>query len=979
MVCKIRRIHDYPSLPNQKRYVNKKLNKRLKEYAKLFQVVTSDKLKGCIKDGAKVTDDAEWRWTEEYLFDILWHKTNFLTNQIFVENPGEPPFIVIVWKPGYRIPELDIINKSLAKNGIKCPVYLVVEDPMTFNPVDGGWVEPGAEIHLIMYYAPQDLRAFVGNKNFLEALLNKSSKYYEKVSRMYKGRKLNATFYLTDNRKITVIDVVGMANNNASMDSFLHGLGFNNHYKKLSKYRDKARMELWMSENPESFLLYAIGDVLYLSKAVSKRVEFINKICEDSYGFSPNYTDPSDPTNPIPGTSGALVSSIVEMILHNEFREVLTGLLYHTKFVDDKEAEDFDKEVLCPLSGIVATRGRHKKPVKSKLNREEPLKCVPNTGYHPLSFGSICGIVANHKGTTGVLNAIVYGGRCINERFREVYIEDGFDADLASCYGKTLSSFSLAIGFPKVISYLPEEKVSKEEAKIRGRHIYRETLGALLHRLKDELVPNQYSIVVSGMLNFDQDYQFSKLGVTTMSVERDVMRLTSGEDYIEGDDGHSCDLVLNLEREHIRGDMKMLRNQIVNGVITHDGLDDIRKFSSDPEYGQWMNLDVQTMIYYPKSEQLDNPLDIVKNNENKRSSKDCSGWFPFPLSKIVDPLLETRKRYIDMAKRAKTKSEKEYYTSLEQSIKLLVNTIFGCFASPYFRIGNVVLANNITAKARSGVWKLSKALGTVQSITDGGAYANNGAREIVGAKLPSMHTLSDYNRLNNHRSIRTCKLVDNFDELREKLKNEEDEACQMIDKLALDHTNKFLAHYGTSLPFDIKHKYENTFKELSWNGNADYCIDGKHKIRGVHDKEHVKAMFLHSLITGDFGWMYDNAGNLTQTSTNTRHNIGIKEVQSNPTKYIEAGVYPGDSFDSLQYLRPNEMHFPLSDEEESKRRDAAYSKEVVRHEKDPTKPFGSNQGKIIKRTNRLARLDYLIEQTKIRTKNSQKRESPKPY
>jgi hypothetical protein len=54
--------------------------------------------------------------------------------------------------------------------------------------------------------------------------------------------------------------------------------------------------------------------------------------------------------------------------------------------------------------------------------------------------------------------------------------------------------------------------------------------------------------------------------------------------------------------------------------------------------------------------------------------------------------------------------------------KLFVNTIYGALSSRFFSIGNVVLANNITARGRVGVWMLSKALRLRQSITDGGIY-----------------------------------------------------------------------------------------------------------------------------------------------------------------------------------------------------------------------------------------------------------------
>ena len=55
----------------------------------------------------------------------------------------------------------------------------------------------------------------------------------------------------------------------------------------------------------------------------------------------------------------------------------------------------------------------------------------------------------------------------------------------------------------------------------------------------------------------------------------------------------------------------------------------------------------------------------------------------------------------------------------------MINTLYGVFASKFFKIGNTVLADNITAKARTYVWVLSKCLNCNQTITDGSTYGLN--------------------------------------------------------------------------------------------------------------------------------------------------------------------------------------------------------------------------------------------------------------
>ena len=52
----------------------------------------------------------------------------------------------------------------------------------------------------------------------------------------------------------------------------------------------------------------------------------------------------------------------------------------------------------------------------------------------------------------------------------------------------------------------------------------------------------------------------------------------------------------------------------------------------------------------------------------------------------------------------------------------MINTLYGVFASKFFRLGNTVEGDNITAKARCHVWKGAKSLNCNQTITDGSTY-----------------------------------------------------------------------------------------------------------------------------------------------------------------------------------------------------------------------------------------------------------------
>src|SRR5262249_40555217 len=98
---------------------------------------------------------------------------------------------------------------------------------------------------------------------------------------------------------------------------------------------------------------------------------------------------------------------------------------------------------------------------------------------------------------TGCLNALVHGGRCVNEDPYSYATGPGADIDISGCYGASLRALTFPIGLPTYSSYQPNE---------RGP-----TLGNWLKRHEKDLVPGTWTCVVSGPLPFEQDLLFSKL------------------------------------------------------------------------------------------------------------------------------------------------------------------------------------------------------------------------------------------------------------------------------------------------------------------------------------------------------------------------------------------------------------------------------------------------------------------------------------
>lgn len=183
---------------------------------------------------------------------------------------------------------------------------------------------------------------------------------------------------------------------------------------------------------------------------------------------------------------------------------------------------------------------------------------------------------------------------------------------------------------------------------------------------------------------------------------------------------------------------------------------------------------------------------------------------------------------------------------------MFVNTLYGDFASPYFPIGNTIVANNITAKARVGTWMMSKALHTRQSITDGGMYA---LREVPlftdTAKKLGFEGLHDQtNWLEKHKYTRVIgPLGDvNWEDELQKYKDNpqgyENKLQENLDTEAEKHVSKFWSKYNLVLPFKVEHKVEGTFEVAAYESKAHYMlrqvVDGdKYKIRGAKEFKDV--------------------------------------------------------------------------------------------------------------------------------------------
>jgi len=348
--------------------------------------------------------------------------------------------------------------------------------------------------------------------------------------------------------------------------------------------------------------------------------------------------------------------------------------------------------------------------------------------------------------TTGCLISKVEGGRCRNNRSTSLRVEGSLcDIDLSGCYAEGLRNQGYPIGVPFILEF-----DSRSEIKFP-------TLREFLDKYGGELVPG--------------------LWVARVRTEE---KLVCAQDFLAswfvpsvGDDLLKLGKYLHLQKEEEGefdiddGMLKIFNCEIKNGVITHDFLDWLFKVASTRQRNELLSkIKIKAAALYPKSLEIkdktpEEALAILekevtswygdkkgKGKGKKRSKKETKtpilrpqpetenkpdpilvkkhelfsdgkyhGWFQINLgSLLVDELLIKRREHqiIDGKK-----------SPFDRSYKLCCNTVYGDLTSRFFDISNVIVGNNITARARAMIWYVEKGLNTFQSITDGGVFELN--------------------------------------------------------------------------------------------------------------------------------------------------------------------------------------------------------------------------------------------------------------
>lgn len=339
---------------------------------------------------------------------------------------------------------------------------------------------------------------------------------------------------------------------------------------------------------------------------------------------------------------------------------------------------------------------------------------------------------------TAALLAKVEGGRARNNRPLVVALMTLLvDLDIAGCYGEGQRNQEYFVGGPEVISF-PAGSDRNDYMTLRK---FDKSYGS-------KLVPGGWfaRASTSERLEHPQDFLASwflngKAGEDLLA--RHVAKMGSDTEE-EGQDLEEFD--------EEAGGLKIFNYEVLNGVITSDFMDWLYNVATPQQREELLDkLVIKTAIYYDKHKRVESYKILKEEFEkwegqnkvvakgkgkaarNIREDGEYHGWISLNIGElIIDDLLSNRKLHPKK-------------TPLNTLFKLNINTLYGDMVSKFFTVANVVVGNNITARARALAWYMEKGLYGFQTITDGCVFEPNrvvyplGDRRVTGVNVVNLY------------------------------------------------------------------------------------------------------------------------------------------------------------------------------------------------------------------------------------------------
>ena len=479
-----------------------------------------------------------------------------------------------------------------------------------------------------------------------------------------------------------------------SLESFVSNAGIEFTSKNKFDFSKIDPLEAYKN-SPDEFRDYAIGDSKILYQAICETIQRTRQV----YGL----LNVDKEFWKVGNTIGSTVSKMVLGGIHKNlptYDELSPKSLENLKLHNNRVKfnlndwgnfyglyDDFELDGITNATPFMKLLidGSH-----NKKNRPTPINVKTQVNY-----------CIDQSGQTIKYLGMVDGGRAKNERPLIPFDSQKagiIDVDIKGCYTTILSKMRYPIGSPKIITYDLVDVSNPITDK-------RQSLENFLAEYKEKLVSGLWYARISTSENFSfhQDLIYSKI-------------LNKAKVSDENDENTN------------KGNFILALRQIVTGTLTHDLLQILQACSTDNEWNEIIKkIKIDAAMIYPKDEECDTFEEWAESYKAGENNK----WYAVPIGPgWIEELKQLREDY----KLAEN-------NSMQTLVKLMINTTYGSIASQHFTISNVLVANNITAKARGMVWLLAKALGFYQTITDGGSFNAHKVNDW-NDKRPGLNTLT---------------------------------------------------------------------------------------------------------------------------------------------------------------------------------------------------------------------------------------------
>jgi len=633
---------------------------------------------------------------------------------------------------------------------------------------------------------------------------------------------------------LNVLDVSAMQGSKG-LSTYLGNVGMSTDDKNEYENWEKSRMDLRLLENPSRFLRYIRSDVNLHTLKV-KTIDFYNQIADligveprDEWGMS----------------TGKITANMISNWIGNQ-----VGLPVEDLFFDSKNE---------------LTNKDTSKPAKKALYNYNRLA-------NPEAIREMSHLVGNKK---LLYLGMTDGGRCVKERVLLDFIKGVLvDIDIMSCYASGLLNQLFPIGNPKIIhspmNYGEWEK--KYSKNLVG--------GLWVGRISWKDAPFKQDLLIS-----KEEKQFTAW---------DFYQQQYGEN---GADDRNYD-----------ASMYLMLNDVNQAAYTHDQMQVIHKYSSNQELG-WIrdNAIIESFGFYPKDEEietLDESLLAIKSIDEYRKGgfEYDTGWKRVELREVMSILINRRQAHKKLMKHYDedikenyglkdfivetlpwqlknyweetgeienknnfsydySENDFKYHSSIQEFIKLIGNTVYGCIASAFFGgngtgLSNYIVGNNITARARTLAWCMAKGFHSLMSITDGGVFDAN---KVLSYRKKSLDIFSnvafEYYSNDIDRSI-NVDIVPLYGQeipfdasMKDILLNEDNH----VEKLGWEHLKNIFGELDIFALDQFSFEVKKVYTECTLRNKSDYILKNEFtdkktiRIRGVkqddNSDEIVQEMF----------------------------------------------------------------------------------------------------------------------------------------